>query len=142
MQCNNHCHRDRSFLLRQRSYSMNSSCLKLKQLHPYTVCTFDSIHRPVICFARDLIWQAHQLVHAGDDSASAKSLERLDTKKLRSVKVECLIALPGKLLRMYMYMYDVYLLPPHDQSLNPNEDHSLYCAKLKKKEQCARLGKK
>ena len=31
------------------------------------------------CFAHDLTWWAHQLVHIGDDSASARHLERFDT---------------------------------------------------------------
>ena len=39
-------------------------------------------------FAHDLMWWSHQLVHTGHDSVSAKSLERLDTERLRGEEVE------------------------------------------------------
>ena len=57
---------------RQQPYSMNSSGLKTNQLHPCTVCTCisDIVCWPVSCFAHNLVWRAHQLVHTGDESAS------------------------------------------------------------------------
>ena len=53
----------------------------------------------------------------------SKGSERLDAVKLRGVKVEGFSTLPRELLGMY----SVYLLPPHDESLNPNREHSFSC---------------
>ena len=86
---------------------------------------------PVSCFAYNLMWQAHQLVHIVDDSASAKRVERVDREKLRGEKVEGVSVLPRELFGTY----NIYLLPPPDESLNPNRDHSLSCTKLDNKEQ-------
>ena len=49
--------------------SANSYRLKLEQLYDYpcNVCTSDSGGWPVTCFAHNLMWQTHQLVHIGDD---------------------------------------------------------------------------
>ena len=61
---------------------MNSSSLKSQQLHSCTVCTSDGIRWHVSCFAHDLMWWAHQLVHTGGDSVSSKSPKLLDTEKV------------------------------------------------------------
>ena len=119
-----------NFCPRQSSFSTNSSGFKPQQLYRCTVCTSDSIYWPVGCFTHDLMWQAHQLVHAGDDSASSKSAGD-DTEKLRDEKVECVSALPKELLGTY----NVYLLPFHDERLNRRGDHSLSCAMLDDKKQ-------
>ena len=81
------------FFFQDRAHSKNSSSLKLQQLHPCTVHISDGIRWPLSCFTYNLTWQARQLVHTGDDSASAKSLERLDAEKPRGEKVEGLSAL-------------------------------------------------
>ena len=74
---------------------MNSSNLKPQQLHPRTVCTSDSVRWPVSCFTYYLTWQAHQLVHSGDDPTS-KSIERLNRDP--DVKKSTINALPRELL--------------------------------------------
>ena len=61
---------------------MSSSGLTPQQLHPCTVYTSDGIRCPLSCFAHDIMWQARQLVHAGDHSVSSMSLKRLDAEKL------------------------------------------------------------
>ena len=50
-------------------------------------------------FAHDLMWWAHQLVHTGDDSVSARSLERFDihVERLKGEGVEGLSAPPREL---------------------------------------------
>ena len=49
---------------------MDSSGPKPQQLHTCNVCTSLIAFTGLSCFAHDLTWQAHQLVHAGNDSAS------------------------------------------------------------------------
>ena len=61
----------------------------------------------------------------------SKSSKRLDAKKVRGEKVEGINALPRELLGTY----DIYLLPPHDESLNPRGNHSLSFAMLDNKKQ-------
>ena len=65
------------FCQRQSPYSMNSSGLRPQKLHPCAVCTSDSVHWPVSCFAHSLTWQACQLVHAGDDFKHQRALRNL-----------------------------------------------------------------
>ena len=97
MQCNSHSHRDTSFLFKTEALFNVFFWPQTSTMHPFTVCTSDSVRWPVSCFAYDLTWWACQLVHAGDDSVSTKSVERLDMEKLRSEKVEGISALPREL---------------------------------------------
>ena len=60
-----------------------------------------------------------------------QSPERLDAEKLSGEKVESVNALPKELL----WTYDIYLFPPHNESLNPKGDHFHSCAMLDNKKQ-------
>ena len=60
-----------------------------------------------------------------------QSLERLDAEKHRGENLEGVNVLPRELLGMY----DVYLLLPHGESLNPRGVHSLSCTMLHNKKQ-------
>ena len=95
---------------------MNSCGLKPQQQHPSTVCISDGICWPLTCFMHNLRWWARRLVHTGDDSASSYSPKRLDVKKLRDEKFEGVNAFPRELLGTC----DIYLFPPHNDSLNPS----------------------
>ena len=136
MQCNSHCHshchtdtvfvQDRSHIQCILQASSFNNCIPVWYWQYSTVCTSDGVQMPVSCFPHDLMWRAHPLVHSGDDSASAKSLERLNTERPRVKRLKSSVLSKGA-------TFDVYLLPPHEKSLNPNGDHRLLCKVRHKK---------
>ena len=68
---------------------------------PWSSCTYEITgkKRKTLVFKTQV---KHQ--HTGDDSASSKSSERLDTEKLTNEKVEGINALPRELLGTYIYL--------------------------------------
>ena len=68
---------------------------------------------------------AYQLVHTGIDSVSAQSFDRLGRERLRVKRLKVSVLSLGSCIQH---------LPtfPHNESVNPNGNHSLNCIKLHK----------